>query len=394
MRATALLLCVFLFISAVAAGAAIFKTLHSFTNGYDDQNPFPGVILDQAGNLYGVTAWGQESEGTIFQLTPAQAEWQINILHEFSLTDPEGAGPLGGLAMDEAGNLYGTASYNHVNSGCGTIFKMSRSEGFSVLHYFNGPDGCDPEATLTYSNGWLWGTTRGGGAAWQGTVFSLQTSGDSFQFHSFWRLHGTQPLSAFTLWGYGTTFSGGAAGKGNIYRLDPVKGLINKHYFTEDRQAGYGPKGDLLTMVVGGVRTIYGTNSAGGVGGGGTVYRLTEIEPNSERWRISVLHSFSSSSGNAQGWAPMAGLTADAAGNLYGTTGHGGDTGWDCGTVFKLSPGQNNRWTYTVLHSFDGYKSEGCLPTGSLVFDQAGNLYGTTQWGGESGSGTVFEITP
>jgi uncharacterized repeat protein (TIGR03803 family) len=149
----------------------------------------------------------------------------------------------------------------------------------------------------------------------------------------------------------------------------------------------------LLNLYVGGVRTIYGTTSAGGVGGGGAVYRLTEIEPNSDRWAIKVLHSFST--GDTQGWEPQAGLTADAAGNLYGTTSRGGDTDSDCGTVFKLSPGNNNRWTYTVLYSFDYNNLEdGCYPHGGIVLDAAGNLYGTTSEGGWYTYGTVYRIIP
>lgn len=98
----------------------------------------------------------------------------------------------------------------------------------------------------------------------------------------------------------------------------------------------------------------------------------------------------------------MAGVTADRDGNLYGTTSKGGD--WGCGTVFKISPGKYGppqpgdswykKWHYTVLHSFNAAESEGCGPTGGLVFDKAGNLYGTTQWGGDYYYGTVYEIIP
>jgi uncharacterized repeat protein (TIGR03803 family) len=392
MRAKAILVCTFLIISVVGAGAATYQTIHSFTGYQDAGSPFAGVIFDQYGNLYGAAAWGEWNEGTIFQLTPSQGAWNFRVLHEFDLHDTEASEPIGGLVMDEAGNLYGTGSYVHGPSdACSSVFEVSATGTFEILHYFYGPDGCDPETTLTYSSGWLWGTTKGGGSNGQGTVFSLDTSGN-FQFNSFIGKKGSQPLSAFSLWGYGTTYSGGGKGQGNIYKLDPVKGLIRKHSFSADGRAGHSPMGDLLTLYVGGVRIIYGTTSAGGAGGGGAVYRLTEIQPNSDQWRISVLHSFSS--GSDEGWAPMAGLTADAAGNLYGTTYSGGQDGRGCGTVFKLSPGKNNKWTHTVLYSFDPYQSEGCHPTGGLVFDKAGNLYGTTQQGGDNWRGTVYEIIP
>ena len=259
--------------------------------------------------------------------------------------------------------------------------------------YWDGTEGCDPEATLTYSNGMLWGTTKGGGAAGQGTVFSMDESGGSFQSFSFSGIKGNGPSSAFNLWGYGTTYSGGAKGKGNIYRLDPVKGLISKHSFTVDGKAGYAPIGDLLTLNVGGVRMIYGTTSHGGSGGGGTIYRLTETQPNSDHWRLRVLHVFSR---DTQGRVPLAGLSADAAGNLYGTTSKGGKGGRKCGTVFKLAPEKNDTWTYTTLYSFDYYKNgvDGCQPTSGVALDAAGNLYGTTIYGGWDHYGTVYEIIP
>ena len=395
MRAKAILVCTFLLISVIAVGAATYQTIHSFSGYRDAGSPFAGVIFDQYGNLYGVAAWGEWNEGTIFQLTPSQSAWNFRVLHEFDLHDTEAAAPIGGLVMDEAGNLYGTGSYVHGPSdACSSVFKLSAAGTFTILHFFpyTGEEGCDPETTLTYSSGWLWGTTKGGGSNGQGTVFSMDTDGDSFKFNSFSGIKGREPLSAFSAWGYGTTYSGGWKGKGNIYRLDPAKGLINKHGFTVDGKAGYAPMGDLLTLYVDGVRIIYGTTSAGGAGGGGAVYRLTEVEPNSDRWRTTVLHHFTS--GSEEGWTPMAGLTADAAGNLYGTTYSGGQDGRGCGTVFKLSPGKNNKWTHTVLYSFDPYQSEGCHPTGGLVFGKAGNLYGTTQQGGDNSRGTVYEIIP
>ncbi len=397
MRAKAIVLCAFLLISCVAVGAATYRTIHFFTSWEDGQTPFAGVTFDRSGNLYGVTPWGQIVEGTIFQLSPSQGGgWTYKRLYEFDRYEYEGAGPIGGLVMDEAGNVYGTTSYDHTNDPtCGSVFKLSPSGSYwtlTYLHYF--AEGCDPEATLSYIDGRIWGTTRGGGAQGKGTVFSMDSSGGSFQFNSFTGKNGREPLSAFNLWGYGSTYSGGGYGQGNIYELIPGKRLIRKHSFKVDGKAGYAPRGDLLAMYVGGVRTMYGTTSAGGVGGGGTVYRLTETEPNSGRWRIKVLHSFSS--GSREGWAPMAGLTADATGNLYGTTYRGGDTDSDCGTVFKLSPGANSKWTYTVLYSFDFYNNwvDGCNPASSVVFDEAGNLYGTTVWGGEDDWGAVYQITP
>jgi len=387
MQVKATLVCLVLLLAVAAAQAATYQTLYSFYES-DATTPVAGLTIDQSGNLYGAAPWGEENEGWIFELTSSQGGWNLHVLREFDMRDPEGAGPLGGMVMDEAGNLYGTTSYDHGEFECGTVFKIPPSHEYIVLHYFDCADGYLPEATLTYSNGRLWGTTFSGGAYGQGTVFSLDTSGDSFQFDSFSGKNGNQSLSAFNLWGYGTTYSGGKQGLGNIYRMDPVKRLMNMHTFTATGKAGYAPVGDLLSLSVNGVRTIYGTTSKGGSGGGGTIYRLSEIQPNSNRWRIKVLHSFTT--GSDAGWAPMAGLTPDSAGNLYGTASQGGD----CGTVFKLSPGKRDKWTYTVVYSFDFYNSDACYPTASVVFDQAGNLYGTSQYGGDWYWGAIYEITP
>ena len=123
------------------------------------------------------------------------------------------------------------------NFGCGTVFKLPSPDGITVLHSFTGPDGCDPESTLTYSNGTLVGTTRGGGVKGQGTVFSLDTDGDSFQSISFIGKTGIQPLSAVTPWGYGTAYSGGGKGQGIIYMLYPWQGLDPQTQLQPDRRS-------------------------------------------------------------------------------------------------------------------------------------------------------------
>ena len=402
MRTKALLLCAFLLASAITLLAGTYKQLNAFDfDGYAN-TPFAGLVFDQAGNLYGVAAYGLDyTDGTIFELSPSPSGWIYQTRFEFVHAYPGeyddlGSEPVGGLAIDEENNVYATNSQNGGHgSGCGTIFSLSTA---TVIHIFSGADGCDPESNLTYFNGRLWGTTKTGGLQGQGTVFSLDTTGGSFQSVSFFGATGRHPSSGINAWGYGVTYDGGGVGKGNIYRLDPEQRLINKHSFGPKWTAGYAPVGDLLAVYVGGVRTMYGTTSAGGAHGGGTVYRLTEIEPNSDRWNLTVLFAFSQ--GGPKGWAPRAGLVMDVGGNLYGTTFHGGNTGSDCGTVFKLSPAKWGAWTRTVVHSFDGRfdadhpEPQGCHPTSGVVLDSAGNLYGTTSEGGPSMGGVVYQITP
>lgn len=130
---------------------------------------------------------------------------------------------------------------------------------------------------------------------------------------------------------------------------------------------------------------LYGTTIAGGTYGYGTVFKLTPGA--SGAWTETVLHSFHPDvTGGNQ---PEAGLIFDTVGNLYGTTSFGGSHGE--GTVFKLAPGINGTWTETVLHAFDG--QDGGRPSGSLIFDASGNLYGTTS-GTPPSRGNVFKLAP
>ena len=223
MRAKAFLLCAFLLISASTLLAATYKELHPFN--FDDyaNTPFAGVVFDQTGNLYGVAAYGLDyTDGTIFELSPSPSGWLYNTRFEFQhgypgYYDDFGSEPVGGLAIDEANNVYASNSQAG-EGGCGTVFSLSTE---TVIHYFSGSDGCDPESNLTYFNGRLWGTTKAGGLQGEGTVFSLDTTGGSFQFNSFFGTTGRQPSGGINAWGYGVTYAGGGVGKGNIYRLDP-----------------------------------------------------------------------------------------------------------------------------------------------------------------------------
>ena len=138
---------------------------------------------------------------------------------------------------------------------------------------------------------------------------------------------------------------------------------------------------------------LYGTTSEGGAYSWGTVFELTPA--GGGNWTETVLHSFGN---GTDGASPYAGLIFDAAGNLYGTAWQGGT--YFYGTVFELTPTAGGGWTETVLHSF-GNGADGYYPYSGLIFDAAGNLYGTTGGGGTYSCnrglyhcGTVFELTP
>ena len=139
---------------------------------------------------------------------------------------------------------------------------------------------------------------------------------------------------------------------------------------------------------------LYGTSTAGGASGLGTVFELSRDA--NGKWSHKVLHNFGS---GEDGRGPVAGLIFDGAGNLYGTTILGGDLACNypsgCGVVFELTPNADGRWKERVLHRFKGGKY-GEYPYGGVTFDSAGNLYGTTLGGGAGNGdyGVVFELTP
>jgi uncharacterized repeat protein (TIGR03803 family) len=146
------------------------------------------------------------------------------------------------------------------------------------------------------------------------------------------------------------------------------------------------------TLVFDAAGNLYGTTMGGGSSGLGTVFKLTR-KPDG-KWKETVLHSFEND--GKDGAEPFAGLTFDGAGKLYGTTAYGGAHGGFlcCGTVFELSPNRDGTWTETVLHSFVTNANDGSVPETGVIFDAKGNLYGTTVAGGPLGWGTVFELTP
>jgi uncharacterized repeat protein (TIGR03803 family) len=262
----------------------------------------------------------------------------------YSFTGADGVSPIAGLTRDSAGNLYGTTVSGGTSTrcttgpGCGTVFKLSATGAETLLHSFAGgpTDGLAPYAGLVRdAAGSLYGTTAYGNPSNGGVVFKVSATGTETVLLSF-----------------------------------------------TDYVTGAAPTAALIEDVAG---NFYGTASGGGAFNNGVVFKL------SPRGTETVLYSFT---GGADGGSPQAGLVRDAAGNLYGTTFYGGFTGseacdFGCGVVFKLSPAG----TYTVLHSFAG-GSDGANPFAGLTRDSAGNLYGTTQYGGVHGNGVVFKLSP
>ena len=345
----------------------------------------------------------------IFLLLPHLLQAQTGIvLHSFK--SKEGASPMLGLVFDSAGNLYGVAGEEGA-SHAGSVFELSPSGSTwteKTLHSFNGAsDGGTPRGTLILDkSGNLYGTAKLGGTNGVGVVYQLTKSASGTWsetvLHNFGAAKdGQYPVgnvisdSSGNL--YGVTEGGGAYGNGTenvggtAYKLAPPAKSGGSWTETVIHSFGNGtdgvsPKANLVLDAAG---NLYGTTMLGGTNKGGTVF---EISPQSGGgWKESVIYDFLS--GIFDGFKPVAGLIFDSSGNLYGTTSRGG--GWGGGTgggiVFELSPSSAGAWTQTQLCNFELSFDSASLPYSNLTFDSQGNLWGATLQGG--GVGALFEVT-
>jgi uncharacterized repeat protein (TIGR03803 family) len=398
----------------VPPGAPSFAVLHSFTGPpTDGTNPVAGLVRDAAGNLYGATPDNPYAAGTVFKLSSDCTE---TVLYSFT-GGADGAYPEAGLIRDKAGNLYGTTAGGGAHAyDYGVVFKLGATGTQTVLHSFTGrADGANPFAGLIEdASGNLYGTTYYGAnpacnvGLGCGTVFTLircdsEPSGYEFKvLYSFTGgADGGSPQAGLLRDAagnlYGTTDLGGAESEacsgfghacGVVFKLSPTGTESVLHTFTGGAD-GANPYAGLTQDAAG---NLYGTASGGGSSACNPPYGcgvVFKLSPTGPDF--TVLHSFT---GGADGQLPLAGLVRDAAGNLYGTTAFGGAS--DNGVVFKLS----TTGIEMVLHSFTG-GADGAQPYAGLILDLAGNLYGTTKYGGDNSStcykgtcGVVFRLAP
>ncbi|HXE51472.1 MAG TPA: choice-of-anchor tandem repeat GloVer-containing protein, partial [Tepidisphaeraceae bacterium] len=250
----------------------------------------------------------------------------------------------------------------------------------TTLASFNGANGADPTAGLTMdAAGNLYGTTQFGGANGDGTVFEIASgTGVLTTLASFNGINGAVPVGGVTLDSagnlYGTTKNGGSSADGTVFEIAVGSGTLTA-LASFNGANGANPLAGLTLDSAG---NLYGTTYSGGNSRDGTVFEIA-----AGSGVITTLATFN----GANGANPSAGLTLDAAGNLYGTTEFGGSAAF--GTVFEIPVGSN---TVTTLASFGG--ANGSLPDAAVTLDSAGNLYGTTNVGGGVGGGfgTIFEI--
>lgn len=355
-------------------------TLYTFTGGADGGSPYAGLIQDAAGNLYGATfAGGAASLGAVFKISKTGKE---TVLYSFTGT-PDGEHPTSDLLLDKAGNIYG-ANYEGGASGFGAIFKLDKTGKESLLYSFGpGTDGEYPGSGLIQdAAGNLYGTTGYGGKSGNGTVFKISKSGKETVLHSFTGTDGQYPFStllrdsAGTL--YGTASAGGASSNGTVFKLTTKGKATVLHSFA----GGTDGANPYAGMVQDNKRNFYGTTYYGGAGcqgfDCGTVFKMTP------KGKTTVLHAFGVTDGH---YPDFGTLVRDAAGNLYGTTYAGGSA--DMGVVFKLS----SKGQETLVYTFTGGTDEG-FPVAGLVQDKAGNFYGVTLGNASTTFGTVFKVRP
>jgi uncharacterized repeat protein (TIGR03803 family) len=389
-----------------AQAAPKYSVLHNFGSGHDGGTLNSPLVLDGAGDLYGVTVgggtgWNGHGGGTAFELSLSGGQWKETALHEFCSDGgnkcTDGYTPLGPMAFDPAGNLYGTTASGG-GSGEGVVFELTPGSpgwGYNILYEAAFGD------FVRDRKGNLYGVS-GAGAYKNGAVAELSSGSDGWTYTELYSFTPQEsfPESALIFDGngslYGTTYYGGDA-----FKLSPPGEtgaddwtFLTLHHFPSFHGDGASPYAGLVFDASG---NLYGATESGGTvnqacpQGCGTIFQLT---PDGQGgWNETILHRFPNFKG---GFTPLGTLTFDKSGNIYGTTVGGGAGAkvcfGGCGTVFKMTPLASGKWTYTVLHRFTG--PDGAGPQAGVTLDSKGNIYGTTYEGGSHYYGVVFEITP
>lgn len=343
---------------------------------------------------------------TALLLASPLAAQQERILHNFLADGNDGNYPYANLIFDSAGNLYGTTTWG-ASSNWGAVFELTPNANGSwtekLLHVFNndGVDGTNPYAGLIFDPGGnLYGTTEHGGTYNYGTVFQLKpTAGGAWTetiLHNFNARYGYYPYYSLTLDSagnlYGTTLNGGP-GFGTVFELSPTAGDTWRLQVIHNFATnGIDGYYPESGVIFDSSGNLYGTTYDGGLYNGGIVFELTRAAGGT--WTEQVLHSFKND--GTDGYFPSGNLIFDAAGNLFGTTVWGGS--YNYGTVFQMKPAAGGIWTEQIVHNFNNNGQDGFYPAAGLIMDAPGNLYGTTIAGGHSqrpySYGTVFELTP
>jgi uncharacterized repeat protein (TIGR03803 family) len=361
-------------------------------SGPDGLNPDSPLLIDPLGRLFGTTGGGGSGNcacGVAYELFFQSGSWHYKLLHAFQGGD-DGGGPGGRLVRDDAGNIYGVTGSGGAHRG-GTVYRLSPIGGGgyaeSVIYSFEGVFlGTRPNGLAIDAAGNIYGTTQAGGSSNNGFVYELSpSSGGSFTFNQLYSFgpapDGASPAAEVILDSsgnlYGTAQKGGTFGDGTVFELSLDGGTwieTTLHNFGGGAEFGhpsapvtFGPSGNL-----------YGTE-------GGYAY---ELAPNPDgTWTETLIHQFGI---GVDGLGADSGLVYKGSA-LYGTTSGGGRP--QTGTVYGLEQ-VGTGWKEPHLYDFRGFGTgDGITPVGGVTFGK-GVLYGVTCCGGASGSGIVYQLTP
>jgi len=375
------------------ANGQTLATLYQFGGvAGDGQLPAAALVQGSDGNFYGTTVeGGTNSVGTVFRISAAGS---LSTLYQFGALPTDGTYPSGGLVQGSDGNFYGTTLSGGTN-GDGTVFRISAAGSLTTLYQFGAlpTDGAGLQAGLVQgSDGFFYGTTQQGGTNGIGTVFRISPAGSFQTLYTFDHIPpgGFDPFAGLVQGSdgnlYGATFFGGTNQYvpnqnsylgGAMYRISPTGAYSTVCSFGATANSGSNPQGGL---VQGSDGNFYGMTTQGGLtNDGGVVFQA------SAAGALTTLYVFGGLP--TDGRDPVAALVQGCDGWFYGTTPGGGTNG--DGTVFRI----NAAGSLTTLYQFTGNATNGTSPYAALLQGSDGAFYGTTQYGGTNGGGTVFQFT-
>lgn len=364
-----------------------YSVMRRFTgqSANDGSAPRSGLVEGSDGALYGMTSQGGGADaGTVFKLNKDGSTYTV--LRQFTGTEGDGGDPEGGLAMGRDEVLYGTTESGGTNDS-GTVFKLKQDgTDYSVIYRFTDNDTSTAPATgvVEGSDGMLYGTTVFGGVNDSGTLFKLNKSGSPYQvlrkFVGSTSTDGDRPSPGLVEGSdgalYGTTLAGGTANNGTVFRVKNNGAEYSiLHHFT-------GVQGDGIearsALTEGNDGALYGTTDRGGSNQNGTIFKL-----NKDGSGYSVLHRFL---GGNDGAEPFGALLEGSDGLLYGTT-TGGLSSY--GTIYKIN---KNGSGYVVVKKLTTPATDGSGPNAGLIQASDGFFYGTTPYGGSKGGGAIYRF--
>ena len=359
--------------ASIRATEGTYTILHKFQNGADGANPGAKVVLDDAGNIYGTTDFGNiHGYGTVFKVAP---DGTYTRLYSFT-GGADGSQPDGAVTLMANGSMIGTTTSGGAN-GNGTLFKLSAKGKLKVLHDFTSDDGSEARGNLYRDKlGNFYGTALFGGANFDGTVFKYGFDGTFTILHTFnatdgeFPEHGVVADAAGNL--FGVTAFGGANDQGTVFKIDTAGNFSTLYNFTGGADGGFLYGG----LAVDGDGNLYGSTAGGGANNSGTIFKLAQDGT------LTTLYTFT---GGTDGSSPEGDMLLMGK-NLYSTANAGGDPNCSCGVVYELT----GKGKLKVLHSFTGADGSGYSAGLTPV---NGTFYGTVQYGATNQNGAVFSLT-